>query len=168
MNRPHMSEHQRDMAFLRRVMAHGDTSERRQLEEEITQAERDERCVRRAVRLMAVLAALATVGLGYAAVLLADYPGNMPRFATHGLVKVSCALGLASLVSLLAFVALAAVYRKDLGKRREECRRLAAKVLEERLGRPVPGPAGQEAGPSSGEEHGSEAQVNGERPGTTG
>jgi len=131
-----MSEQQRETAFLRQLIAYDDTAERHKLEEGITQAQRDERCVRRAVWLMVLLAALAAVGLGYAAVLLGDYPHNMSRFVTHFLVKGSCVLGLASLISLLGFVGVGAVYRKNLGQRREECRRLAATLLESRLGRP--------------------------------
>jgi len=43
---------------------------------------------------------------------------------------------LGSLISLLAFVVLAMIYRKELDHRREECRRLVTKVLESRLGKP--------------------------------
>jgi hypothetical protein len=131
-----LTEHQRETAFLLKFIAYDDTTERHEVEAKITLAERHERCLRRAVWLMAVLAGLATVVLGYSAVLLEDYPQNVPRFLTHFVVKASCALGLASLVSLLAFVGLWGWYRKDLHERREECRRLAAKVLESRLGRP--------------------------------
>jgi hypothetical protein len=130
-----MREHHREMTYLRKFIAHDDTSERHKVEAKITQAERDERCLRRAVWLMVVLAALAAVGLGYAAVFLEDYPQNLPRFFTHFMVRGSCALGLASLVSLICFVGLWALYRKGLHERRDECRRLAAKVVESRLGR---------------------------------
>lgn len=132
-----MREHHREMTHLRKFIAHDDTTERHEVEAKVTQAERDERCVRRAIWLMVVLAALAAVGLGYAAVLLEDYPQNLPRFFTHYMVKGSCALGLASLVSLICFVGLWTLYRNALHDRREECRQLAAKVVESRLGRPA-------------------------------
>jgi len=52
------SEHQREMKYLRQFMAHDDPSERREMEAKIVQAQRDERCVRRAVRPMALLGGL--------------------------------------------------------------------------------------------------------------
>lgn len=131
-----MSQHQREMTYLRQCIAYDDTAERHEVEAKITQAERDERCVRRAVWLMAVVAALAAVGVGYAAVLLEDYPDNVARFCTHPVVRVSLALGLASGISMLGFAGVWALYCKSLNERREECRRLAARFLESRLGKP--------------------------------
>jgi Ni/Fe-hydrogenase subunit HybB-like protein len=131
-----MSEQQRETAFLRQVILYDDTAERHKLEERITQAQRDERCVRRALGLMALLTALAMAGLCYAAVFLTDYPHNMTRLMTPFFVKVFCALGVGSLICLLAFAGLEVVYRKELEQRREECRRLATKLLESRLGKP--------------------------------
>jgi len=96
------------------------------------QLQRDERCVRRAVWLMGLFTALAIAGLGYSALFLADFPQNKSHLA----LKLFGALGLASLISLLAFVAFWAAHRKEMGQRREECRRLAAKFLESRLGKP--------------------------------
>jgi hypothetical protein len=151
-----MREHHREMTYLRQLMAYDETNERHTVEREIVQAERNERCVRRAVWLMAVLAGLSAVVLGYSAVLLEDYPQNVSRFFTHVSVKISCALGLASLISLLGFVAVWASYRKDLHERREECRRLAARVLESRLGRagtmPSPGLGKEPEVPRQGSE----------------
>ena len=86
--------------------------------------------------LMALLVALAMVGLCYSAVLLADHPLNLSGFITQLISKVLCALALGSLVCMVAFTGLGVVYRKELDQRREECRRLAAKLLETRLGKP--------------------------------
>jgi hypothetical protein len=133
-----MSEHQKQTAFLRECLLHHESVECRELEEGIARILRDERCVRRAMGLMVVLLALALVGLGYAAAFLGDPVPSM-RFPV---VKLSGALGLGSLISLVGFAGLGAVYRKDLNGRREKCRRLAAKLIESRLGRasanPVP------------------------------
>jgi hypothetical protein len=85
---------------------------------------------------MAVLVALAMVGICYSAVVLADCPLNLSGFMTQLISKVLCALDLGSLVCLVSFTSLGMVYRKDLDRRREECRRLAAKLLESRLGKP--------------------------------
>src|SRR5205814_4644371 len=75
-------------------------------------------------------------GLCYCAIFLSDFPQNMMQFGTRFMVKAFFALGLGSLISLLAFLILAMVYRKELEQRREECRRLVAKLLESRLGKP--------------------------------
>jgi hypothetical protein len=131
-----MSEHQKETAFLRQCLLYDDTVERRKLEEEITQAQRDDRCVRRALLLMALLIALAMAGLGYATVFLPNTPQNTSQFLTPFIIKVFCALGVGSLICLVAFGGLRAVYRKKLEQRREDCRRLATKLLESRLGKP--------------------------------
>jgi hypothetical protein len=131
-----MTDYQGETAFLRQVIAYVDTAERRTLDERIAQAQRDERCVRRAAWLMALLAALAVAGLGYAAVLLPHHYLDMTRFFSHAMVKAFCALGLAALGCLLVFLPLKAAYAKRLTARCEECRQLAAKVIESRLGQP--------------------------------
>lgn len=131
-----MSDYHRETEFLRQCIRYDDTAERHELEEQITQIQSNERCVRRAVWLMALLAALAMAGLCYAAVFMVDYPLNLSQLATNLITKVLCALGVGSLICLLAFTGLGVVYRKELDQRREECRRLAAKVLETRLGKP--------------------------------
>jgi formate hydrogenlyase subunit 3/multisubunit Na+/H+ antiporter MnhD subunit len=125
-----MSDHQRETAFLRQCIHYDDTAERHKLDERLTQAQRDERCVRCAVWLMALLTALAMAGLCYSAVFLADFPQNKSYLT----IKVLGALGLASLISLLAFVGFWVVHRQELDQRREECRRLAMKLFESRLG----------------------------------
>jgi len=61
---------------------------------------------------------------------------NMSQFVTQSISKVFCALGLGSLICLVSFLGPGVAYRKDLDRRREECRRLAAKFLESRLGKP--------------------------------
>jgi hypothetical protein len=132
-----MSEHQRHTAFLRHCIRYEDTAERKQLEESISQIQHDERSVRRAVWLMVLLMALAMAGLCYSVVFLDDYPQRTSQFVTRSIVKVFCALGLGSLISLMAFVGLGAVYRKRLDRRREECRKLAMVFFESRLSKPV-------------------------------
>jgi CHASE1-domain containing sensor protein len=130
-----MSEYEKDTAFLKQCLLYVDSAERHQLEEGITRVQRDERCVRRAVWLMALLASLAMAGLCYAGFLV-DSPQNLAQFIKPFIMKVFCALGVGSLICLLAFMALGVVYRKELDQRREECRRLATKLLEARLGKP--------------------------------
>ena len=131
-----MSEHQKQTAFLRQCLLYDDTGERHELEESITQLQRNERCVRRAVCLMALLVALAMAGLCYSAVVPADDPHNLSQLVTQFDSKVFCALGLGSLICLVVFTGLGMVHRNKLDQRREECRRLAAKLVESRLGKP--------------------------------
>ena len=131
-----MSEHQKQTAFLRQCILYDDTGEYHKLEESITQAQRDEHCLRRATGLMVLLTALSMAGLGFAAVFLTDHPQDISLLLTPFICKVFCALGLGSLICLVSFVGLGVAYRKELDQRREECRRLAAKLLESRLGKP--------------------------------
>lgn len=131
-----MSEHQKQTEFLRLCLLYDDTAERRKLEDTIVRVQRDERSVRRAVWLMALLAALAMAGLCYAVVFLADHPLNPSQLAARLVVRIFCALGGGSLFCLLAFMGLGVVYRRDLDQRREECRQLAIRLIESRLGPP--------------------------------
>ena len=131
-----MSEHQKQTAFLRERLLYDDTPDRHKLEQRITQIQHDERCVRRAVWLMALFAALAVAGLCYCVIFLLDHPLSMSQLLTHFTAKVFCALALGSLICMLSFMGLGAIYRKELDQRREECRRLATKLMEARLGKP--------------------------------
>ena len=128
-----VSEHQREFSFLRHLMRYDQTEEHHELEERIARAQRNERCSRRAMWLMVVLIARALVGLGYAALLLEDFPPNSSQFIT----RILCALGLASLVSLLVFLAFWLVARGELSEHRERCRRLVTRIVESRLGKPA-------------------------------
>ena len=129
-----MSEHERKTAFLREVISHDQTAESHQLGEEITRLHGHIRVLRRAVFWMVVLTALAVAGLGYAAILSWDYPDNMWRFFRRVGVKVPCALGVASLMSLLYFTGLGVAYRRQIDGQREKARRLAERLLTSGLG----------------------------------
>lgn len=128
-----MSEHQKHTDFLKQCLLYDDSSERHRLGEELGQAQRDLRCVRRAAWLMAMLAALAVAGLGYAMVLVDNFPYNISPF----ILNLICTLGVASLISLLAFAGLGTIYCRQLDQRREECRQSVAKLLAARLGQPA-------------------------------
>ena len=128
-----MSEHQKHTEFLRQCILYDESAKRQELLAGIGQIQRDARCVRCAVWLMAILTALVVAGLGYGTVLVDNFPYNVPQF----IVNLICALGLGSLISLLAFVGLGMVYRWKLDQRRDECRQKIARLLESRLGKPV-------------------------------
>jgi hypothetical protein len=130
------SDHERETAFLRRCIRYDTSTAGRQLDERINQVQRDERCLRRASRLVALVALLATAGLGYGAVLLDDFPAHMSVFTSEFVIKILCALGIGSLICLVAFTSIGFFYRKELNQRREECRGLVTKLLESHLGEP--------------------------------
>ena len=147
-----MSEHEKHTEFLRQCIGYDEGARRHELVKRITQVQRDAHCVRRAVWLMAILAALAVAALGYGTVLVDNFPYNMPHF----FVNLIWALGLGSLISLLAFAGLGMVYRRKLDERREECRQRVARLLESRLGKPVTTPLQDDRG---GDEDGTIVRV---------
>ena len=99
------------------------------MDDRITQIQRDERCARRAMWLMALLAALALAGLCYAAIFSDDYPERTSQFVMRFVVQTFGALGLASMICMVAFLGLRMIYRMKLDQRREECRQLVKKLL---------------------------------------
>jgi len=122
--------------FLRHCLRYGESTKHQALEKQITQIQRDARCVQRAMWLMAILTALTVAILGYPAILVESFPYNTPQF----IMNLVCALGLASPICLLVFMGLGMVYRRKLDQRREESRQLVAKLLASRLGKPVATP----------------------------
>jgi hypothetical protein len=128
-----MSEHEKETAFLQGVIRYDHTAEHQRLDEEITRLRDHLRVLRRAVFCMVMVSALAVAGLCYAAILSSDYPHNMWRFSRHVGVMLPCALGLASLMCLVGFTGLAAVYRKQLDGLREKARGLAERLLVSHL-----------------------------------
>lgn len=159
-----MSERQKDMEFLRQCLLHDDTTECLKLQELITQAQRNERCLRRAVWLMVLLAAVAIAGLSYTTIFLPTFPQNASQYLTPFSVKVYCAVGIASLICLFSFLGLGMIHRRQLDQRREECRQLAARLLESRLGR-SPGAFSSTSSPSRKTEDQSVASKNADRTG---
>jgi hypothetical protein len=131
-----MSEHEKHTDFLTRCIQYTESARCQKLAEEIRQIQCDARCVQRAVWLMAILTALVVAGFVYPVILVENFPYNLPQSA----VNLILALGLASLISLLAFCGLGMVYRWKLDQRREECRELVAKLLESHLGKTVTAP----------------------------
>ncbi len=131
------SEHERETAFLRRCIRYDLSATGSQLDERICQVQRDERCLRRAAWLMAVVAMLAIAGLGYGAVLLDDFPLHMSAFTSDYVIKGFCAMGIGSLLCLVVFSCVALIYRRELNHRREECRRRVTKFMDTLVGEPA-------------------------------
>jgi hypothetical protein len=124
-----MSDHQRQTAFLKKVICYDDTEQRRQLEDRMLMAERDERVVRAAIWIVALLLGLSISGYCYSAIFVPEFPSN----TAHPMFKICLALALCSVICLLTFLVAWFWYRAVLNKLREECRRFATAVLEERL-----------------------------------
>jgi len=133
-----MSEHPTETGFQTHSIVFDDADPRRKLEERIAQVQRDEGCVQRAASLMALFVVLGAVGFGYGAVLEQNFPYGQSSFV----IKLICELGLAALISLVAFVGLLLSYRNKLNLLREECRGLVTKLLESHLGQPHIKPLG--------------------------
>jgi hypothetical protein len=137
-----MSDHQRHTEFLRHCIRYDESARRQELMEDIVRIQRDTRCVFRAVWLMALLAALVVFGLGYGAILVNNFPNDIPQF----ILNIFSVLTVSWLICILAFAGLGMIYRLKLNRRREECRRMVTKLLESRLGKTVATPP-QFAGP---------------------
>ena len=127
-----MSEHQKETAFLKSVIVYDDSGEPLKLQKSIAQVQHDERCVRRLAWAIALFLMLGLAGVGYGGILQENFPYNLPQHVTY----VFCVFVLASLICLVAFAGLLAVYRRKLHRLREECRRLVARLLESHLGKP--------------------------------
>ena len=97
--------------------------------ENIAQLEKDERCLRRAVVIMAALAGFALVGAGHSFILLDDVSTAQMRTVLH----LFAVLGVASGISLIAFATLWIGRRYQLGDQRDYGRRLSMKLLATRL-----------------------------------
>ena len=142
-----MSEHRTETGFQTHSIVFDDGDPRRKLEERIAQVQRDEGCVQRAASLMALFVVLGAVGFGYGAVLEENFPYGQSSFV----IKLICEIGLAALISLVAFVGLLLSYRNKLNRLREECRGLVTKILESHLGQhrltPLGGSPGSGQGP---------------------
>lgn len=139
-----MSEHRRETAFLKRIIAFDGSAAGRELERRLVQAETNERCIQRAALLAGGVAVLCAAGLGYGMVLQEDFFFGEPQLV----VDLLCAVGMALFVSLLVFVVLLLWHRKQLCGVREECRQLMTRFLDTRL------PSGATQSPSKAVETG--------------
>lgn len=127
-----MSVHQIETAFLSSVIPYADSDEPLKLQKSIAQLQHDELCVQRLVWAMALFLVLGFAGVGYGGILEENFPYTLPE----SVINVFCVFVLASLICLVAFAGLLAVYRRKLNRFREECRRLVARLLEAHLGKP--------------------------------
>lgn len=128
-----MNEHQKQAAFLKSLMSYGDNEGHSVLFERLSVAERNERCLLCACRLVAVIALMGAAGIGYSAVLLPQFFDNV----THVIVQFFSALALGSFMCLTVFVGLWFWYRRSVNRIHEECRRVITSMLESRFQKPL-------------------------------
>ena len=124
-----MSEHQKQSEFLKKLVLHDDSPANRLLCERLAGAERNERCLLLACRLVGLIALVALAGIGYSAVLLPEFFDN----ATHVVLRFFSALGLGSALCFVFFLGLWFWYRGHTNRIHDECRRIISAMLEARL-----------------------------------
>ena len=128
-----MSERQKQADFLKNLLAGNDCPEHRLLQERITAAERDERCLRRACRLVVVITLAALSALGYLTVL--QVPDSLARFGQVAF-HFFHVLALGSGMCLGVFAGLLFWQRGLIHRLYEEGRKLVTVSLQHRT-RPV-------------------------------
>jgi hypothetical protein len=127
-----MNEHQTETSFLRQLLRYDDSAERLKLEQSMAQVQRDERCVQRVASATALVSVLAMTCIASANILQT----SIPFIGSEWVIRVLCELVLASLICLVTFVGLLAVYRHRLNRLREEGRQLVRRLVESQLGKP--------------------------------
>jgi hypothetical protein len=133
-----MSKRERQTAFLKTLVLHAPPTDPRGLLERIAKAERDERCSRRAVRLVLLVGALAVFAQFYLSLLAPTSLGKPAHFANRSL----SALSVASLISCAVFLVCWFWHRALLDGVHEESRRfiLASLPVVTGPGRPAEHP----------------------------
>ena len=124
-----MSEHRKQSEFLKKLVMHDDSPANRSLCDRLGAAERNERCLLLACRLVGLIALVALAGIGYSAVLLPEFFDN----ATHVVLRFFSALGLGSALCFVVFLALWFWYRTSTNQIHDEFRRVITAMLEARL-----------------------------------
>ena len=141
-----MSKRQKQTAFLRAMILHGDAEERARLQARIIRAERDEQCAWRALWLVTLLAVLSCLGICYSAVLIPEFFNQY----WHPMVRIFCGLGLASLICATAFLGFWIWCRGVMNRVQEDCRRFVMATMEPRVRNPKDHETG--GGPSEPDE----------------
>jgi hypothetical protein len=127
-----MSEHQKELTFLRHVILYDGSDERGKLEQSIAQVQRDKRCVLRLTSVAVLLLMLVLAGVAYGIIFQENFPYNPSDLV----FKLLCELSLALLFCLAAFASLLTLYWLRLNRLRQDCRHLVKKLLESHLGDP--------------------------------
>ena len=121
-----MSERRKQSDFLKSLLRYMSEEQQRALDQRFAKAEREEKCVRRALFLVTLVALFALCGAGYSAVFL---PGFI-REPWNPVTRQFCALGLCAGICIVAFLAFRAWQRSVTSSLHEECRRQVRALME--------------------------------------
>ncbi len=138
-----MSQRQKESRFIKSLILCDDSSQCHLLQEKITKAEKDEKCMRGAVWLVLIMGMLSVSGLGYSAVFVPE----IARFSSHISTRIFCVLTLTSIICLAVFVVVWWGYRSTTNRVYEECRRFVHGLMESKL-KGVPPPPHVETTPN--------------------
>jgi hypothetical protein len=122
-------EHKTQATFLKELIAIDDSEASLQLQDRLAKADRESRCIVRALFLMVTLFILSLAGLSYCALLLPQIFSN----STHVVTKSLSVLGLASLISQLEFFGYLLWHRFAMSRLHKECRHRALLLVQSRL-----------------------------------
>jgi hypothetical protein len=112
--------------FLKTLIRQLDRRERHGLCDKLATAEREERCLRRAVSVMVVLFMLSVAGMFYCSLLLPEvYDGP-----SYSVIQCLSVLALGSLISNTVFLAYLFWHRTAMNRLHGECRRLILELLQ--------------------------------------
>jgi hypothetical protein len=125
-----MSERQKQADFIKQLLACDDCLEHRQLQERLVSSERDERCLRRACRLVVVITLVALAVLGYLTVLPMSESNARIGQVLHNLFQV---LALGSGMCLGVFVALVFWQRSLVQRLYDEGRHFITNQVQNRV-----------------------------------
>ena len=122
-----MSERQKQADFLKHLLANGDRPEHHELSGRLQQAEREERCLARACRLVVVVGLLALAVLGYLTVL--RVPDDMTRLSQAAL-RFCQALALGSTLCLGVFSGLLLWHRALINRLFADTRKIITSEMQ--------------------------------------
>ena len=111
-------ERNTEHAFLRLLIAHDTSKESQQLQHNLAQTKRDEKCICRAVFVMVILSILSLAGVSYGAILLPEVLWK----SNYHVLQSLCYLGLGSLISLVVFLGYLLGNRAVVSRLHGECR----------------------------------------------
>lgn len=129
-----MTEREKQTTFLKKLLRQRICEYAKLLEDRIIEAEQNEKCVSKAMRLVVLLGVVSMTGLCYEAVFVDDFFTN----PGHLLTRLFGYLFFASAVCTLGFVVYWLWYRALSNRLYEECRRLVMSEPETHSGRAQP------------------------------
>ena len=123
-----MSERKKQSEFLMQLIQYEGEDSLYDLQEKIHEAEKQEKCVTTALRLVLVVGLIAISGLGYTVVFLQDFFYNPSNI----FIRIFSAIGLGSAICLVAFAGCWFWYRSNVNHLYNQGRDLIVHVMASR------------------------------------